>query len=1267
MPIYGNIIETHSVEIDTGSDRGNDSNENYWLKVAEADALNLDKASAVIGIDLVGKNGDFRAQAVVYLQHGDTNASRYDIAVDIIESSNTTNPFSSDDFVLTYSLADAKSQLWVRSSQSYMKCYATIIQGSKKPDDDFATGYNLTVGSSWASSVTSLGSTITATHTDRKFNDLTVGGALKLGGDTIQASDGGTAITLDTSSNVTVSAKLRVPQFIEHDGDTDTRINFSTADKMVLEAGGVEMLSLSETTQNAVIVNDGGADVDFRVEGSSDANAFFVRGSDNNVGIGTNTPDSDLEVYNAGTTEVRITGNNTGDTRLRIDNGSSNHYIFDDQSDSNNFKIEAAAGKDLCFNTNGANERMVIESGGNVGIGMNPGQKLDVNGTVRATAFSGPLTGDVTGNASSADTIDTTATSGNADYYLTFVDSSSSTSGETLRVDAGITYNPNHNTLQTSGDIHIHGGNLIINRDDNAGGPDIRLRNYRAGNFADGDNLGVIRFYGSEDNTNWNEGGTIIVEADEAWNQSGSTFSAAGTKMKFSLNPIGSGTLAERMILDASGNLQIDGNLTVSGQNIKGPPDNNLIIQSDTNIYFEIDNDNDGTSKFYYRNGANTIIAELDESGNLQIDGGLTVSGRLISGPTDDYLMLLSDTHMYFDIDNDNDSTTSKFFFRQNNTAVMELDESGNLQIDGDLTISGGNVTNQVTFDADIHVHGSDIFVRGANTTADLYLTKNDTGGDLALGEEVGRIMFRGMESGGTAGVVGAITMRMEENFAQGSNHGCQLKFFTTPNGGNSNQTAMTIDNDKALRAKGRIYAELTDDADVDGLSGAIVVGSSDGSGEHIAIDANEIMAKANTTTLRGAPGLMLQAVTNHSTPAVVTIGSGSTNKGKAFLKIGNVGYVGIDPNRDDHFQISHYDQRGSASANNNYALLQNSGGATYINSASGQDLLFREGNANFMQFDASADHLLVHKVMRVNGGSDVSLTANSGHLIVGSNSGEHIAMDGNEIQAKNTSTTTNTLNMQLEGGKLLVGSASGTSGYAAFHFRGTNSSASHSNALFKIVNHNSTDAHNTVVLELRIGQEDSTTDYDGTEKFIVFTDADGDVLGSINDEVTYSSFTGSHMVRVDENEDTSKILQGMIVCAEGSTNSTDISNTVATVVLSSTEKDKTCYGVVNNKKGPWPGTRQQNVKNVKLDKTYCDINSVGEGRVLVTNIAGEIENGDYICTSNIAGYGQLQDDDIFRSYTVAKCIETVDWSSIEVDPELGYKKYLIACSYHCG
>ena len=50
-------------------------------------------------------------------------------------------------------------------------------------------------------------------------------------------------------------------------------------------------------------------------------------------------------------------------------------------------------------------------------------------------------------------------------------------------------------------------------------------------------------------------------------------------------------------------------------------------------------------------------------------------------------------------------------------------------------------------------------------------------------------------------------------------------------------------------------------------------------------------------------------------------------------------------------------------------------------------------------------------------------------------------------------------------------------------------------------------------------------------------------------------------------------------------------------------------------------------------------INSVGEGGIWVCNSNGNIENGDYITSSDYLGYGEKQDEIFLCNYTVAKAI----------------------------
>lgn len=90
----------------------------------------------------------------------------------------------------------------------------------------------------------------------------------------------------------------------------------------------------------------------------------------------------------------------------------------------------------------------------------------------------------------------------------------------------------------------------------------------------------------------------------------------------------------------------------------------------------------------------------------------------------------------------------------------------------------------------------------------------------------------------------------------------------------------------------------------------------------------------------------------------------------------------------------------------------------------------------------------------------------------------------------------------------------------------------------------------------------------------------------------------------------------------------------------------------------------------VAENEVHLNTMSIGEGVVWVTNINGNISNGDLICSSSVIGHGQLQNDDIMRSITVAKCTENILWESVTdtvTHDGNTYKKYLAGCTFHCG
>jgi hypothetical protein len=163
---------------------------------------------------------------------------------------------------------------------------------------------------------------------------------------------------------------------------------------------------------------------------------------------------------------------------------------------------------------------------------------------------------------------------------------------------------------------------------------------------------------------------------------------------------------------------------------------------------------------------------------------------------------------------------------------------------------------------------------------------------------------------------------------------------------------------------------------------------------------------------------------------------------------------------------------------------------------------------------------------------------------------------------------------------------------------------------------------------------------------------AELDVSGSIVASGTITSFTGSHVVymSVEEGkEEETNSLTGLIASSTGKIPSITINNAWPEVRLASIHNDKSVFGVFNNS-----STRNDYI-----------VNSIGEGAMWVCDANGVIENGDYITSSVVPGYGQRQADDLLHNYTVAKITMDCDFTAPMI-PKLVKKVQRVETEVEC-
>jgi hypothetical protein len=161
---------------------------------------------------------------------------------------------------------------------------------------------------------------------------------------------------------------------------------------------------------------------------------------------------------------------------------------------------------------------------------------------------------------------------------------------------------------------------------------------------------------------------------------------------------------------------------------------------------------------------------------------------------------------------------------------------------------------------------------------------------------------------------------------------------------------------------------------------------------------------------------------------------------------------------------------------------------------------------------------------------------------------------------------------------------------------------------------------------------------------------------------ITSINFTGQHRTFIKD-VPFSQVgdLEGLIVSSdqnkyikmsggiEAGSNAITTNESLPIVSLSNVVTDKKCFGVISASEDP--KQRSDAYGNFKSfypkekGDTRVYINSVGEGAIWVSNIGGSLEAGDYITTSNVAGYGQKQESDSLKNYTVAKITMDCDFN----------------------
>ncbi len=463
--------------------------------------------------------------------------------------------------------------------------------------------------------------------------------------------------TNNPSTELEVAGDIGVDERLEHNLDTNTYLSF-TNNQIDFFAGAVSMLSLDEGTQDIVVVNNTGADVDFQVQATGAANALFVRGSDGNVGLGTSAPGQILDVAGNVELDEYLYFNNAGTESLRWNNGASQFELSDDV----NLSGHLAAGTAGAISTNTVVDVSETLNADSDFTGLDLDATLTGAQTAARTLYGTSSTLDFTGTTAS--TIDMSAIQAVADYssasdsaalsYLRAIkaEATLSNTGNVdyiygLEIDTDLSaagsvanvYGINADIANTAGTISSGAYGAYLRLSDTGAGTNQGLSTFV--NVASATNYGNRNVVSGTGSTNY--GVHSSVGGSNATNNYAvyATATGSGTTPNYGVYTTASGGANNYAIYSEDGNVQIhDGG---GGTANVATGDGDLYVQGQ----LELDLDNAGASDGVTITGTDVTTGDVMDIGTNSLTSGSGIKVTRVDSGSSNYTAGSSNALLY--------------------------------------------------------------------------------------------------------------------------------------------------------------------------------------------------------------------------------------------------------------------------------------------------------------------------------------------------------------------------------------------------------------------------------------------------------------------------------------------------------------------------------------------------------------------------------------------------------------------------------------------